>query len=488
MPETPQHYDIFISYSRLDSKVADQICEALNRAGLTYFIDRKGIGGGMEFPSVLANAIVNSDIFLYLGSANSYKSKFTNAEITFAFNKKERNRIVPYLIDGTSLPIELEFTFSAINWRVMANHPVAQLVEDLVRLLGKKQVHSESNHNANPKSSTPPAPERPSLAPELKELLQKANDCKKLRDEKGAFEYFLKAARIGDPEAQFQVGRCYELGLGVNLQPLLAEEWYEKSAIQVYGKGMAAYGRLLFKKVERREHFTSPLGHKKHIELTWYYLKAAAQKGFASAQLNLGRAYLNFDMGDKNPKNAAQWFIKAAENGEMEAYRQLAELYLHGIGVPQDAEAGERYLKIAAEAGNMFARSDLGCYYKEIGRTADAKRWLEIPAQKNILTAAYNLAVIYKKEKNYSRAYKYFLKAEKLSQHVKWEIAQLKEFGFGTFQDLPEALAIYESLLTKNDFWVATHTDQIKKKVGQLKRVLLAKKIGLNLSHGEYEG
>ena len=39
-------YDVFISYSRKDTEVADKICSALDRAGLSYFIDRQGIGGG----------------------------------------------------------------------------------------------------------------------------------------------------------------------------------------------------------------------------------------------------------------------------------------------------------------------------------------------------------------------------------------------------------------------------------------------------------
>ena len=42
-------YDVFISYSRKDTAIADKICKALDKAGITYFIDRKGINGGMEF-------------------------------------------------------------------------------------------------------------------------------------------------------------------------------------------------------------------------------------------------------------------------------------------------------------------------------------------------------------------------------------------------------------------------------------------------------
>lgn len=137
-------YDIFISYSRKDTPVADRICAALDQQGITYFIDRKGIGGGMEFPAVLADAIINSKIMLFLGSANSYKSKFTNSEVTFAFNKKPMGSIIPYIIDGSELPPALEFTFSSINIRTIEEHPIeTTLMKDFCQILGKTFVDKE---------------------------------------------------------------------------------------------------------------------------------------------------------------------------------------------------------------------------------------------------------------------------------------------------------------------------------------------------------
>lgn len=131
-------YDVFISYSRKDTAIADKICAAFDRAGITYFIDRQGIGGAYEFPEVLANAILDSKLFLYLASENAYKSKFTNSEITFAFNEKEKNSILPYIIDSSTLPVAQRFIFSAINRRNMKEHPIETvLVPDLLCLLGK---------------------------------------------------------------------------------------------------------------------------------------------------------------------------------------------------------------------------------------------------------------------------------------------------------------------------------------------------------------
>ena len=134
-------YDVFISYSRKDTAVADKIVEAFRRAKITYFIDKQGIGGGFEFPVVLAEAILESRIVLFLASENSYESKFTNAELTFAFNEKPRNSILPYIIDGSTMPPALRFVFASINWRTIDSHPVdTVLVNDILTLLGRPSV------------------------------------------------------------------------------------------------------------------------------------------------------------------------------------------------------------------------------------------------------------------------------------------------------------------------------------------------------------
>lgn len=132
--------EIFISYSRKDSDIADKICSALDRAHITYFIDRKGIGGGMEVPDVLAKAIKDCDIFLLLASKNSYESKFTKSEIQFAYNEKSEAELLPYLIDDTEMPTGLRLIFSRINWRHHKSTPIEpDLINDILSLLGKGQ-------------------------------------------------------------------------------------------------------------------------------------------------------------------------------------------------------------------------------------------------------------------------------------------------------------------------------------------------------------
>lgn len=114
-------YDVFISYSRKDSEVANKIYDTLSSAGLSCFIDLNGISGGTDFPSVLAQAIMGSKLMLLVASRNCYASAYTMKEITFALNNKGNNFIIPFIIDDSELPKNLEFLFSNINCRYLSS-------------------------------------------------------------------------------------------------------------------------------------------------------------------------------------------------------------------------------------------------------------------------------------------------------------------------------------------------------------------------------
>ena len=81
-------YDVFISYSRKDTVIADIIHEALVANDIQCFIDRVGISGGADFPTILSEAITESKLMLFIASENSYKSEYALKELTFAVSNK----------------------------------------------------------------------------------------------------------------------------------------------------------------------------------------------------------------------------------------------------------------------------------------------------------------------------------------------------------------------------------------------------------------
>ncbi len=52
------------------------------------------------------------------------------------------------------------------------------------------------------------------------------------------------AAEAGHPEAQFQLGFCYENGIGVPLNVGKAKYWYDKAAAQGHEKAGSRGGAL----------------------------------------------------------------------------------------------------------------------------------------------------------------------------------------------------------------------------------------------------
>ena len=129
-------YDVFISYSRKDSEVANQIYDALAAQGISCFIDREGISGGADFPIVLSEAIMGAKLLLLVASENSYASEFTLKEITFAVSNKGSRFIFPFIIDGSTLPKSLEFLLSNINWRTLS--PRYRIEKEMVEEVKKK--------------------------------------------------------------------------------------------------------------------------------------------------------------------------------------------------------------------------------------------------------------------------------------------------------------------------------------------------------------
>lgn len=133
-------YDVFISYSRKDTAIADRICEAFDREGIKYFIDRRNIVGSEEYLRVLSDAIDESRIFLFLASENSYKAKFTGKEVAYAIDVKKKNVLLPYFIDKSEMPRHLRLSFADLNIRNIKEHPIEPtLVDDVLSLLGRSR-------------------------------------------------------------------------------------------------------------------------------------------------------------------------------------------------------------------------------------------------------------------------------------------------------------------------------------------------------------
>ncbi len=88
-----------------------------------------------------------------------------------------------------------------------------------------------------------------------------------------------------------------------------------------------------------------------------------------------------------------------AEQGDAVAQYYLGNLYMTGLGVPQDYAEAERWYRRAVEQGYASAQFNLGVkYYNSLPQDyAEAAKWFRKAANQGNADAQYNLGVIYDK-------------------------------------------------------------------------------------------
>ena len=90
----------------------------------------------------------------------------------------------------------------------------------------------------------------------------------------------------------------------------------------------------------------------------WY--TKAAEHGFAQAQYNLGVMYEDGHGVPENDATAVKWYTKAAEQGVASAQENLAFMYAKGEGVPQDNVMAYMWWNLAAAQGDENAKENKG--------------------------------------------------------------------------------------------------------------------------------
>jgi TPR repeat protein len=118
-------------------------------------------------------------------------------------------------------------------------------------------------------------------------------------------------------------------------------------------------------------------------------VRGLAQSGDAEAQFAVGLAIASG--GNKSDyAEAAQWFLKAAEQNHIRAQFNLAIMYWKGEGVARDKTLSRMWMSRAAELGDASAQYELGMRQDRLSQDekAGAALELKIEAYKWVLLAA----------------------------------------------------------------------------------------------------
>ena len=113
------------------------------------------------------------------------------------------------------------------------------------------------------------------------------------KDEKEAFQWFLKAAKQEYAEAKYNVGVCFLYGDGVEKDEKEAFQWFLKAAKQGYAEAQFVVGGCYLKGV----------GVEKDEELAYHYIFNVAKNGQFRAQCVLGTSFnqrIDYDTTNTN--------------------------------------------------------------------------------------------------------------------------------------------------------------------------------------------
>ncbi|PZF76972.1 sel1 repeat family protein [Aestuariivirga litoralis] len=187
------------------------------------------------------------------------------------------------------------------------------------------------------------------------------------------FDKQMTLAKVGDVDAQYQVGLAYETGKGVAVDEAEAARWFRQAALQGNVEAQYHLARLVSRGAK---------GLKQDYPTALKLYQDAAAKGFAPAMDALGQAYQQGRGAEVDLARAAEWYQKAADQKLADAQNNLGMLYLEGKGVARDLNKAFSLFEAAAAQNDPWGLNNLGGMYEMgWGTTADKTRALDLYQQ-----------------------------------------------------------------------------------------------------------
>lgn len=170
------------------------------------------------------------------------------------------------------------------------------------------------------------------------------------QDPEMAAYWFEKAAKAGDPQAQFEMGYLSEAGIGTSKDLERAAHWYQLASSGGLADAKANLGLLYF----------WGAGVAENKEMAALLFREAAEKGSGKAAYKLGYMYAIGAGVPKDMATAEQWYNKGAKLHDPQAEYELGVLFFYGTDHKVDLKKAESLLRTSAAAGLVPAMHTLG--------------------------------------------------------------------------------------------------------------------------------
>ncbi len=141
-------HELFISYCRHDLGAANALADTFSKAGLSVWMDRKGVQEGAAFDTQIEEAIAQTRVVIVIWSEHSVKSHWVRAEAAYALGKR---KLLPISIDQSEPPLQFMQiqTIDFRYWDRTSNHHAFQ---QLAGALAKRLEASAASSDAQPRS------------------------------------------------------------------------------------------------------------------------------------------------------------------------------------------------------------------------------------------------------------------------------------------------------------------------------------------------
>lgn len=180
------------------------------------------------------------------------------------------------------------------------------------------------------------------------------------------------AAKYGNPRAQALWGQFLLDGLGdVPRDPASAVEWFRSAARAGDALGMNMLGRC---------HEMGWGLEKDHAEAVRWF-RRAAETGFDWGQYNLGNMYFRGQGVEQDLAEALRLYRAAAAQGHAKSLNMVARFLEEGWEGPADPREAMRLYQLSAERGDFRGQYNLATLLTAEGRIAEAVRWLREAAR-----------------------------------------------------------------------------------------------------------
>jgi hypothetical protein len=213
------------------------------------------------------------------------------------------------------------------------------------------------------------------------------------------------AAKIGDPDAEAQLGFMYQAGAGVEASSEKALHWYQ----------LASSSGQLRAKVNMAVMYAWGMGITRDDAMAARLFREAAEKGDGTAASYLGDMYF-FGRGvPKDVSQAEQWYGRGIKLHDAMAAYNLAILKTGQYGQAPDLSKAVSLLKKSAAAGYVPAMHELGLLYvrnPQLGDAATARQLLEAASAAGNWRSSVVMGLLHRNGKyvtvNPRRSYYYF--------------------------------------------------------------------------------